>query len=76
MIKRQNKLQFFDWENVRLFYLLINGLPVVVPVDAKYVEYIATCRTTMYMLTVNFTLVQSAVQPLMPYRMCKCNSLC
>ena len=52
-------------------------LPVVSPVDTKYVRYIATCRNYyVYANTLISLWCNPLFQPLMPYRMCKCNSLC
>ena len=52
-------------------------LPVVSPVDTKYVRYIATCRNYyVYANTLISLWCNPLFQLLMPYRMCKCNSLC
>ena len=52
-------------------------LPVVSPVDTKYVRYIATCRNYyVYANTLISLWCNPLFQPLMPYRMRKCNSLC
>ena len=52
-------------------------LPVVSPVDTKYVRCIATCRNYyVYANTLIFLWCNPLFQPLTPYWMRKCNSLC